>query len=42
MARVKARDLRGKKKEELQKQLDEQKNELAGLQVSKQMVCRNK
>jgi len=35
MARVKARDLRGKKKEELQKQLDEQKNELAGLQVSK-------
>lgn len=32
---MKARDLRGKKKEELQKQLDEQKNELAGLQVSK-------
>jgi large subunit ribosomal protein L35e len=33
--RVKARELRGKKKEELQKQLDEQKAELAGLQVAK-------
>uniref|UniRef100_A0A914UMM5 Large ribosomal subunit protein uL29 n=1 Tax=Plectus sambesii TaxID=2011161 RepID=A0A914UMM5_9BILA len=35
MVRVKARELRGKKKEELQKQLDEQKTELAGLQVAK-------
>ncbi|KHN88241.1 60S ribosomal protein L35 [Toxocara canis] len=35
MVRVKARDLRGKKKEELTKQLDEQKTELASLQVSK-------
>jgi len=35
MVRVKARELRGKKKEELQKQLDEQKAELAGLQVAK-------
>ncbi|VDN35570.1 unnamed protein product [Gongylonema pulchrum] len=35
MTRVKARDLRGKKKEELTKQLDEQKTELASLQVSK-------
>lgn len=30
---MKARDLRGKKKEELTKQLDEQKTELASLQV---------
>ncbi|VIO88849.1 Uncharacterized protein BM_BM14065 [Brugia malayi] len=35
MTKVKARDLRGKKKEELTKQLDEQKTELASLQVSK-------
>ncbi|CAG9534341.1 unnamed protein product [Cercopithifilaria johnstoni] len=35
MTKVKARDLRGKKKEELMKQLDEQKTELASLQVSK-------
>ncbi|VDK18695.1 unnamed protein product [Anisakis simplex] len=35
MVRVKARDLRGKKKEDLTKQLDEQKTELASLQVSK-------
>ncbi|MCP9263019.1 60S ribosomal protein L35 [Dirofilaria immitis] len=33
MTKVKARDLRGKKKEELTKQLDEQKTELASLQV---------
>ena len=35
MARVKARDLRGKGKDSLLKTLDEQKTELAGLQVSK-------
>jgi len=33
MTRVKTRDLRGKKKEELLKALDEQKNELASLKV---------
>lgn len=33
MTKVKARDLRGKKKDELTKQLDEQKTELASLQV---------
>uniref|UniRef100_A0A914E652 Large ribosomal subunit protein uL29 n=1 Tax=Acrobeloides nanus TaxID=290746 RepID=A0A914E652_9BILA len=35
MVRVKPTELRGKKKEELTKLLDEQKTELAGLQVSK-------
>uniref|UniRef100_A0A914E8Z2 Large ribosomal subunit protein uL29 n=1 Tax=Acrobeloides nanus TaxID=290746 RepID=A0A914E8Z2_9BILA len=35
MARVKPAELRGKKKEELVKLLDEQKTELASLQVSK-------
>jgi ribosomal protein L29 len=34
MTKVKTRDLRGKKKEELTKLLDEQKTELASLQVS--------
>ncbi len=33
MARVKTQELRGKKKEELLKMLDEQKNELASLKV---------
>ncbi|MFH4976909.1 hypothetical protein AB6A40_003618 [Gnathostoma spinigerum] len=35
MVRVKARDLRGKKKDELLKQLEEQKTELASLRVLK-------
>ncbi|VDM97147.1 unnamed protein product [Thelazia callipaeda] len=35
MTKLKTRDLRGKKKEELMKQLEEQKTELASLQVSK-------
>ncbi|XP_062602136.1 large ribosomal subunit protein uL29-like [Saccostrea cucullata] len=35
MAKVKAKDLRGKKKEELTKQLDELKNELGSLRVAK-------
>ncbi|VDN56922.1 unnamed protein product [Dracunculus medinensis] len=35
MGRIKARDLRGKKKEELMKQLEEQKTELASLRVAK-------
>ncbi|VDD93842.1 unnamed protein product [Enterobius vermicularis] len=35
MSKVKARELRGKKKEELQKALSEQKIELASLQVSR-------
>ncbi|KAH7727993.1 60S ribosomal protein L35 [Aphelenchoides avenae] len=35
MTRIRARELRGKKKEELVKLLDEQKTELASLQVSK-------
>jgi len=35
MGRVKASELRGKKKEELQKQLDELKQELASLRVAK-------
>lgn len=34
MTRIRARELRGKKKEELVKLLDEQKTELASLQVS--------
>ncbi|XP_061184441.1 large ribosomal subunit protein uL29-like [Saccostrea echinata] len=34
-AKVKAKDLRGKKKEELTKQLDELKNELGSLRVAK-------
>lgn len=33
MVRVKAHQLRGKKKEELVKELEEQKNELASLKV---------
>lgn len=36
MVRVKAKDLRGKTKENLLKTLDEQKTELAGLQVCNQ------
>ncbi|VDK25031.1 unnamed protein product [Anisakis simplex] len=39
MVRVKARDLRGKKKEDLTKQLDEQKTELASLQVVSFVFC---
>ena len=35
MAKVKAHELRGKKKEELVKQLDELKQELASLRVAK-------
>merc|ERR1712121_175650 len=35
MAKIKARDLRGKKKEELLKQLDDLKNELSQLRVAK-------
>ncbi|XP_069121209.1 large ribosomal subunit protein uL29-like [Argopecten irradians] len=35
MAKVKAKELRGKKKEDLMKQLDELKNELATLRVAK-------
>merc|ERR1711860_75620 len=35
MSKVKAKDLRGKKKEELVKQLDEHKQELANLRVAK-------
>ncbi|PAV70235.1 hypothetical protein WR25_18577 [Diploscapter pachys] len=35
MTKVKAKDLRGKKKEELMKSLEEQKTELASLRVSK-------
>ncbi|XP_052091656.1 60S ribosomal protein L35-like [Mytilus californianus] len=35
MAKVKAKELRGKKKDELVKQLDELKNELATLRVAK-------
>merc|ERR1712062_753171 len=35
MAKVKAKELRGKKKEDLEKQLDELKNELATLRVAK-------
>uniref|UniRef100_A0A0N5AL61 Large ribosomal subunit protein uL29 n=1 Tax=Syphacia muris TaxID=451379 RepID=A0A0N5AL61_9BILA len=35
MSKVKARDLRGKKKEELTKALTDQKGELASLQVSR-------
>ena len=35
MARVKCHELRGKKKEELQKQLDELRQELASLRVAK-------
>uniref|UniRef100_A0A194ANB1 Large ribosomal subunit protein uL29 n=1 Tax=Pinctada fucata TaxID=50426 RepID=A0A194ANB1_PINFU len=35
MAKVKAKELRGKKKEELVKQLDELKNELGTLRVAK-------
>ncbi|XP_048777254.1 60S ribosomal protein L35 [Ostrea edulis] len=35
MAKVKAKDLRGKKKEDLTKQLDELKNELGTLRVAK-------
>merc|ERR1712098_685960 len=35
MAKIKARDLRGKKKEELLKQLDDLKTELAQLRVAK-------
>merc|ERR1711911_567945 len=35
MAKIKARDLRGKKKEELLKQLDELKKELSQLRVAK-------
>merc|ERR1711944_2296 len=35
MVKVKAKDLRGKKKEELQKQVDELKNELSQLRVAK-------
>ncbi|CAJ0577701.1 unnamed protein product, partial [Mesorhabditis spiculigera] len=35
MARIKSKDLRGKKKDELLKQLEEQKTELASLRVSK-------
>lgn len=34
-AKIKARDLRGKKKEELLKQLDDLKNELSQLRVAK-------
>ncbi|KAK2165513.1 hypothetical protein LSH36_49g07075 [Paralvinella palmiformis] len=35
MVKVKAKDLRGKKKDELQRQLDELKHELAQLRVAK-------
>ncbi len=35
MTRVKTREIRGKKKEDLTKQLEEQKKELASLRVSK-------
>lgn len=35
MAKVKAKELRGKKKEDLEKQLDELKNELGTLRVAK-------
>ncbi|CAI4232619.1 unnamed protein product [Auanema sp. JU1783] len=35
MTKVKARDLRGKKKEELEKELETQKTELSSLRVSK-------
>ncbi|GFS94750.1 60S ribosomal protein L35 [Trichonephila clavipes] len=35
MAKVRARELRGKKKDEVMKQLDELKQELASLRVSK-------
>lgn len=38
MSKVKARELRGKKKEELQKALSEQKIELASLQVKTSLL----